>query len=215
MATPQQLRDDTAAVSALAVEQMGGLIAGLPDEAVREAMSDVLPGLIVEFQNAASVLAAEWYDEFRSDLDVPGSHAAFLPDFRDPGVEEMLRWAESESQSMLPQIKLIEGGVIRRVVNGSRETVIGNAAKDPQALGHQRYARSASAGACSFCRLLAGRGTVYRSEQSASFGAHDSCGCVAVVAFSDRPIPVRPYEASTKNITDADRARVRDWLRDQ
>jgi hypothetical protein len=106
-------------------------------------------------------------------------------------------------------LSLVEGGMRKRVTNGARLTVARNASRDPRAEGWQRYA---SAGACSFCRMLAGRAILYRSESTADFGAHDNCNCQAAVAFVGLPKPVQPYVPTTRNISDADRARTRDWL---
>lgn len=51
-----------------------------------------------------------------------------------------------------------------------------------------RYQRIASPTACKFCRMLAGRGAVYRLE-TAGFRAHGNCGCTAepVVQETTRP----------------------------
>jgi len=37
---------------------------------------------------------------------------------------------------------------------------------------------------CAFCALLASRGAVSKTQQSASFEAHPSCGCLAEPAFT-------------------------------
>ena len=42
--------------------------------------------------------------------------------------------------------------------------------------------------------------------------AHDHCHCSAVPAWSGEPRPVKPYTPSARKATDADRARVRDWI---
>lgn len=52
----------------------------------------------------------------------------------------------------------------------------------------ERYQRIASPNACSFCRMLAGRGAVYRLE-TVGFRTHGNCGCSAepVVQPTSRP----------------------------
>lgn len=212
MATPQQLREDVAEVSALARADFRAFLAGIPDTEVREALLDLLPGLILSYGETAALVAAEWYDEHRQSLGVTGVFTAAVPDLRDPGVEALVRWADSEARTDLTRLSLIEGGMSRRVADGARLAVIENVKSDPRGTGFQRYSRTSPTG-CGFCQALAGRGTVYRSEDTASFGAHDNCKCVAVPAFDGAPIPVRPYTPSTKNVTDADRTRTRDWLR--
>ncbi len=209
-ATPPQLREEVAAVTALAIEEMRAQIAAA-GQATSDFLADLLPGLIASFAESAAVVATEWYDEHRATLAVPGNYETFIPDLREPGIEQMLRWADAEAQTELSRLALIEGGTFRRVENGARETIISNVNNDPQGVGYQRYAREAADG-CGFCQALAGRGEVYRNAFSASFGAHDNCKCVAVPAFGGAPIPVRPYTPSAKRATDADRARVRAWL---
>ena len=214
MATPQQLREDVAQVSQRAVDDLRRLAGGLEPQARRALLLDLLPGLIHDYADAAGVVAVDWYDEHRAELGVRGSYTARLPALRDPGVEALLGWAESQAQTALTELDLVAGGTFRRVANGARAAIISNVAKDPRGRGFQRYARATSAG-CAFCRMIAGRGAVYRSEDSATFAAHDHCQCVAVPAFDGAPVPVRPYEPSDRNISDADRARVREWLRTQ
>lgn len=215
MATPQQLREEVALVGAQAIAELNALLTDLAGESaasIRSALFDLLPGLTNEYIRLASVIGAEWYDEFRSDLVIPGGFTADLPDLRDPGIDALVRWAEQESADELARLSLISGGIQRRVANGARDAVIDNTTRDPQSRGYQRYSRVSATG-CGFCQMLASRGAVYRSESSASFGAHDNCKCVAVPAFDGSPLPVRPYEPTSKIVTDADRARVRDWVK--
>lgn len=211
MATPQQLREEVAVVTAAAVADLSDLLVGVPDELARDLIIDVLPGLVTLWQDAAAEVAAEWYEEFRDQLEVPGSFVPTLPDLGDPGIPALVNWAEKESQDALARLSLIEGGVTLRVANGARATVIDSVNNDPRGIGFQRYSRQTVTG-CGFCQALASRGTVYRDVDSASFGAHDRCRCVAVPAFGGAPIPVKPYTPTAKNVTDADRARTRAWL---
>lgn len=60
--------------------------------------------------------------------------------------------------------------------------------------------------------MLAYRGPTY-SESSADFGAHDHCGCSAEPQFIGEPKLVQPYVKSIRNISDADRARARAWIK--
>lgn len=54
----------------------------------------------------------------------------------------------------------------RRLLNSSRDMILSNVEQDDFAVGWQRLAYP---GACAFCRMLAGRGGVYKTEASASF----------------------------------------------
>ena len=70
----------------------------------------------------------------------------------------------------------------RHVLNGGRETILDTVAADPKALG---WARSASGRACAFCSMLAGRGAVYKGEDTADFEAHDGCSCSSEAVYRD------------------------------
>lgn len=213
MPTPAQLRDDVAAVSGDAVSDFQALTQGLAEAEAFAAIRDEMPGLIQVYGDLVAVVATEWYAEVRAASSVVGAFRASPIDLPPVGMDGLIGWAVDTADSFPSTLTLIEGGAQKRVVNAARLTVMDNAARDPQAIGTQRYARSS--GGCGFCQMLAGRGAVYRSEDSATFAAHDHCHCVAVPAFSGAPLPVKPYTPTDRNITDADRARVREYLRNQ
>lgn len=79
------------------------------------------------------------------------------------------------------------GAVARHVADGGRQTLIGTAEADALAVG---YARITDGNPCPFCAMLASRGFVYRSRESANFAHngvdryHDHCGCTVEPAFS-------------------------------
>lgn len=76
-------------------------------------------------------------------------------------------------------VKVI-GTVGKLILAGGRRTIITAVQHDRQALGFQRVT---SGDPCSFCRMLAGRGPVYKSDASAGFEPHDSCGCTAETVY--------------------------------
>jgi len=79
----------------------------------------------------------------------------------------------------------------RHVLSGGRDTVIRAVRTDRRALG---WARATSGDPCAFCALLAGRGPVFGSEDSAAFQAHDRCSCTAEPVYSrDAPFPGQPH----------------------
>ena len=59
--------------------------------------------------------------------------------------------------------------------------------------------------------MVATRGAVY-TKATASFACHDHCNCEARTVFGDEPIRVAAYKPTDRTITDADRARVRQWI---
>jgi hypothetical protein len=69
---------------------------------------------------------------------------------------------------------MASGSVSRLVLNAGRQTVMRSVIRDLRGKGWERV----TSGGCSFCRMLAGRGSVY-TEESADFNAHDHCACSA------------------------------------
>lgn len=83
-------------------------------------------------------------------------------------------------------------GATRHVLDGARTATVAAAGEDELAVGFARYA---SGTACAFCKMLAGRGAVYKSERTAQFTSggqryHDGCVCLPVPVFSHTdPLP--------------------------
>lgn len=199
-------------VTAAAERDLAGLWAAVSTAVeAREALADVLPSLIERYGLAAGTMAAAWYDDLRAKQGIAGSFLAEPVEIGSVGADELARWGVGPLFAAEPDWatarSLIEGGMQRRILNGARETVTGAAIADPQADGWQRQ----TAGGCSFCQMLAGRGAVY-SESGADFASHDRCRCVAVPAFTGQPRPVKPFTPSDRVASDADRARVRAWI---
>lgn len=214
MPTVNQLRDDLAGLHTLAGRDLRRLWRQVGDAVqARDTLTDLLPLLIRSYGAAAATIAADWYDDLRDDLGVPGRFTAVPAVADDLGVEVSARWAVAPLFQAEPDwrrtLVLADGVLQRRVANAARDTISGSAVADPRARGWQR----AGVGSCAFCAMLIGRGAVY-SEATVDFASHDHCNCYAVPAFGGRPVPVKPYTPSERVATDADRARVRAYLAD-
>lgn len=210
MSTPAstRLRRDLASLTRLASGDLAALWRSVETAVQAEtALRDVLPALVETYGAAAATLAADWYDDLRDKAGVRGRFTAIPADIAEPGTQALVGWAVAEATDLSTLRTLVDGGMQRRIVNFSRATITGTTVADPQAEGWQRV----GAGECAFCAMLIGRGTVY-SEATADFASHDHCNCSAEPAFSGQPRPVKPYTPSPRNITDADRARVRAWI---
>ena len=213
MATPTELK---VAISDLAVLADNDLAAlwrqvNTADEA-REALLDVLPALVNTYSLASATISADWYDDLRDMIDARGRFTAIPAEPGDLGAEALARWGIGPLFKAEPDWArartLVKGGMQLRIANASRYTVAGSSIEDPAAEGWQRQ----GSGSCAFCAMLIGRGAVY-SEAGADFAAHDHCNCSAVPAFKGEPRPVKPYTPSARKASDADRARVREYLR--
>ena len=87
----------------------------------------------------------------------------------------------------------------RIILNGARQTTLGNVARDSQATG---WSRVTVGGGCAFCLMLASRGLVYRSRQTASFAAHDSCRCGAQPTFKGETYRKSPVGRAASRLWD-------------
>lgn len=145
-----------------------------------EMLFEVLPSIIDKYGTAAASWAADWYDELRDALGIGGRFTAAPAEVPDPGGQALVGWALNVATDDSTLIKLLEGGLQRRVVNFGRSTVMTSAVTDPHARGWQRLGEGKN---CDFCNMLIGRGAVYTRE-TADFRSHDHCNCVAVPAFT-------------------------------
>jgi hypothetical protein len=203
------LRAETAGLVNLAGRDLSRLWRLVSQGASAEvALRDLLPAIITEYGSAGAALAADWYDDQRAKTDARGRFTAIPVRPDDRGAQSLIGWALREATDDNTLRSLILGGVQRRVADHVRYTVAGSSVADPGATGWARV----GSGECEFCDLLIGRGAVY-TEATADFASHDNCNCSAVPAFRGEPKPVKPYTPSARKGSDADRARVRAYLR--
>lgn len=207
-----------AELTGLAGMALGDLTVGMRDvplddaHAFRDALASLLADLAGAFAGASASLGADWYDELRSQAEVRGRFSAIVADLPDVGRTDALAgWAVEPMFGAEPDapaaLSRAEGGLQRIIFDADRATVARSSIADPRASGWQRT----GSGECPFCEMLIARGAVY-SEATANFSSHDHCKCVAVPAFGGQPVPVKAFTPSTRKITDADRARVREYL---
>lgn len=209
MVSPADLRRDLGHLTSLAGAELAGIFRDLERGTFAgEALHDLVPALVQKYGLAAATVTSDWYDEMRTAARLRSKFTAIPADIRDAGTHALIGWAESQTTDPVILQTLIAGGTTRRVLNYSRQTVMGSSIADPGAHG---WAREGSGGSCSFCLMLVSRGAVY-SEASADFASHDHCNCTAVPAFDGESRPVKPFTPTSRQISDADRARVRDWI---
>ncbi|MEU8829339.1 hypothetical protein [Streptomyces sp900116325] len=165
--------------------------------------------VVARYGEMSAALAAEFYEAQRAASAVSGSFTVPLADASPAEqVEAALRWAthdvwpqdaEAEAQwqplgSRLAVAERRTGAVAQKLVaDQGRETVRQAVREDRQAVG---YARAAALGACAFCALMASRGAVYATAESAGREAnerfsgdasvvkfHDNCHCAVIPVF--------------------------------
>lgn len=182
MATsPEVVRAQLAVVSAAAATDLADAASGSVD-----AMLQALGLIVPSYYDAAGSLAAAWYDEIRDESRPSSVYAPTI--IGDPATDWIEREAadllrsldtdlDAEMARMLDEIAALAE---KEVARGFRDTIIGNARQDSDAIGWSRVTRGAG---CKFCRMLADKGAVYRSEATAIFAAHKNCNCAARPAF--------------------------------
>lgn len=160
--------------------------------AVRSALLEFFPELVTIYGSTAAVLGSDFYDMLRV---VPPSAAAFRAASAQP-VEAAVaagsaRWAlgalfAEDTELFTSQMR---GATQRLVQQPFRETVFTAASKDPVRTGVARV--PAGSTTCRFCVMLASRGAVYHTSESAgqSRTFHDNCDCMSVVVRSAGDYP--------------------------
>lgn len=222
MPTPADLQRDIARLTGLAQRDLASIWRRVSSALeAQEALNDVLPALIRQYGEAASLIAAEWYDDLREQyLDGAPRFSAYPAHLGDQGIYAMTGWAKETATSVEAMQTLIDGGMARRIADWSRETVMHSSYADPRAEGWMRVGRAT---ACAFCRLLVSRGAIY-TKTSVKFGSHDDCNCGAAPRWSGAAdvFDVDEYRLGARRvlgpdgkpipISDADKARIDDWI---
>jgi hypothetical protein len=144
----------------------------------------LLPVIIGNHANTSAQITAAWYD-----AQDPGSKftATPYPEIAPEQIAKSIDWA-LYAPGEQPPIERMTGDSQRIVRNSGRRTMTRNAAAEGM-----RWARLAEPGACSYCRVLAMRGSgradqkyLYYSDKSAMFrksdgeSYHTHCKCEAV-----------------------------------
>ena len=185
MATSAEaVRNELTLVTAAAVAEIRSVAADLDPNPLRATLEAI--GLVVPtFYDAAGALSVAWYDDLRAETQPAATYAPTI--IGDPDTD----WIEREVQKALEAIDeetdrfltLADEAIAladKEVARGFRDSMLGNLRIDEEAIGWSRVARP---GACKFCVMLAGKGSVYRSESTAIFAAHKNCHCIARPEF--------------------------------
>lgn len=119
---------------------------------------DGFPAIADPYAAMAADLAADWYDDSAPDLPYTAIPTG-MPDVN--ALNESTSWALGATGEAA--LARLSGTLQRAVYNSARDTIYSNTAREPGS----KWVRYASANACAFCALLATRGQVYASKQSA------------------------------------------------
>lgn len=173
-----------------------------PDDLAATAPSWIaaVTRLVDARHGASAALARRYFRAFRiaelgrppaGTLDRPGLDADALATSLMVTGPVRIRRAQRRAEDVGQAVRLGEAASAaaagRHAISGGRDTVTRAVQADRQALG---FARATSGQPCAFCALLAARGPVFGSEETAAFQAHDRCACTAEPVYRrDAPFP--------------------------
>jgi hypothetical protein len=155
--------------------------------------------LVRAYRTLSASVAVAYYEAFRRAeriAGVPTSRLAGAIDEKqilsslyvtgDVMNRKALASGQSPENARTTAFVRTSGAATRLVLDGGRQTILDSVDADPHAVG---WARVTDGNPCYFCLTLASRGAVYKSEQTASFEAHDHCGCSAMPVYDGTDIP--------------------------
>lgn len=183
------------AIRATAIRELLGIWPALDTNNLRRswpAVEAALLAVLATREPQSAAIASAYYRQFRVAEGVAGASPAVPVGLTDeaiaaartslqvtgPATIARLTTLHRRDASRVALVR-VAGALGRHVLNGGRQTVLEAVKRDPRARG---WRRRTSGKPCSFCRMLAGRGGVYRAD-TADFQAHDHCACAAEPAY--------------------------------
>src|SRR3989338_5650864 len=134
MTTPAELRNLLIQLSDDAERDLALLWSRLDVSTVRDGLFDVMPALVGDYGDASATISAEWYDEYRTGLNIDGRYVADVAAVTDLGAEALAGWGSKlATENWDSALALISGGLVKRVFTASRETTMENTLRDPGA----------------------------------------------------------------------------------
>jgi|SRR5919205_1910193 hypothetical protein len=147
---------------------------------VRAALEEVLPLLVAQYGEIAATAAADFYDSLREQAGVAGRFVAEMADPVDAEVvRARARWAidplfgQTDADAALGRLTQVTDELS---LQPGRDTIAHSSGRDP---AKARWARVPVGKTCAFCLMIASRGAVFRSAESAGRGRkyHGDCDC--------------------------------------
>ena len=156
----------------------------------REAAKLIMDSLVQGYDDVAAEFAAEWYDSRAAAEGARLKEAVTSTIYTPEKVDEVARYQAK---------KLLAGGdaafarccgeyARNDALKSLNETIIANAGRDRKQ--GVRFARvPTGAETCTFCLMLASRGAVYHTRETAGTFRHfhRNCDCKVVPGFEDAP----------------------------
>lgn len=203
----ERFRAANVAIAGMMSADLGAVWATLDlsrPSAARNVLLETVPGLTTMHGEFSAAIAADWYDELRAIERIPGRFRAQLANpVPTEVVEQRVRygarhlWTENPEQTRV----FLDNATSEYALQPGRDTIQQSSIADPNSPGWHRETRPSDsyASGCGFCRMLAGRGGVFK-RGTAKFSAHGGCHCVAMPSWdADAPeVPAEAYQASER-----------------
>lgn len=164
---------------------LAGALSGNP-QAIRDTLLQIVPALVAEYGDVAATVSAEWFEE------VYGAKASLAKPISRAYVEKGVKYTAGHLWQDNPTATLaaLDVKLDKWIKQSGRDTVRASAARHGFA-----WARVPTGPkTCSFCLVMASRGAVYDSKQSASQRAdgdryHGDCDCQAIAIRDESDLP--------------------------
>lgn len=163
-------------------------------ERVRNALIEIVPLLTREYGELVATVAAEWFEEVHPGVFLARTAADTFP---TAGIVENVRYHAGALFTDDPYKTLtgLTGAMQRFILYSGRQTIARNVTLDPS---KPRFARvPTGAKTCAWCSLLASRGFVYLTKETAGIVAedyHDDCDCQIVPTFDGESAHIDGYD---------------------
>ena len=172
---------------------------------VRETIMDFAEGLIREYGGAAALNAADFFEMQTGIANALASESIDLKSL-DTSLRYAISQARYDALEKSP-LSAVNQNIARQTKNYAHKTMVDNAKKN-----HTMFARvPTGAHTCAFCRMLASRGFVYYSKQSAGemMQFHNDCDCHVVAGVDgvegyDPEELYRDYKDARENAENGD-----------
>lgn len=216
MPTRDEVRRALTVLTGLAVRDTQRFVGG-DAERTREALLAGMPEVVAFYSDGTAALAADHFDDLREEANPRRPYRAEpVVDIRDEKLRVGALWAvdplftaEPDATTALSRVAEV---VQYETARSFHQTMTVNTRRDPAAVGWQRVT---SGSGCRFCRMLAGRGAVYRAN-TARFASHPGCSCTAAPVFDGQNVgpeaTTLQYLASQRRRSPQQRETVRRFL---
>lgn len=163
-------------------------------ELVRDALVEIVPLLTREYGELVATVAAEWFEQVHPGAFLAQTAAETFP---SAGVVENVRYHAGAlfTDDPYAAVNGISGALQRFILYSGRATVARNVQLDPS---KPRFGRvPTGAKTCAWCSMLASRGFVYLTRETAGVVAsdyHDDCDCQIVPEWDAGSSHIEGYD---------------------